>query len=81
MENIGFIAAFLTTVSFVPQAIMVIKTKDTKGISLGMYSLFVAGVFLWVVYGYFIQDMAILIANIITFGFASIVLAYKIKYK
>ena len=81
MEFIGFIAAFLTTVSFVPQAIMVIKTKDTKGISLGMYSLFVAGVFLWVVYGYVIQDMALLIANIVTFGFASIVLAYKIKYK
>ena len=81
MEYIGFIAAFLTTVSFVPQAIMVIKTKDTKGISLGMYSLFVAGVFLWVVYGYVIQDMALLIANIVTFGFASIVLAYKIKYK
>ncbi len=78
MEYIGFIAAFLTTVSFVPQAIMVIKTK---GISLGMYSLFVAGVFLWVVYGYVIQDMALLIANIVTFGFASIVLAYKIKYK
>ena len=81
MEFIGFVAAFLTTVSFVPQAIMVIKTKDTKGISLVMYSLFVAGVFLWIVYGYFIQDMAILIANIVTFCFASIVLTYKVKYK
>ena len=78
---IGFLAAFLTTISFVPQALMVIKTKDTKGISLGMYSLFVAGVFLWIIYGWMIQDYNLIIANTITFIFASIVLTYKIKYK
>ena len=43
---IGIIAAFLTTLSFIPQAWQVIKTKDTSGISLGMYAMFVAGVFL-----------------------------------
>ena len=42
---IGFIAAVLTTLSFVPQAWQIIKTKDTSGISLGMYAMFVVGVF------------------------------------
>lgn len=44
---IGTIAAILTTLSFLPQAYQVIKTKDTSGISLGMYTMFVLGVFLW----------------------------------
>jgi len=75
------VAAFLTTASFIPQAIQVIKTKDTSGISLTMYSMFVLGVFLWAIHGFIIQDTAVIVANIITFILASIVLAYKLKYK
>lgn len=78
---IGIIAAFLTTLSFIPQAWQVIKTKDTSGISLGMYSMFVTGVFLWMIHGINIQDVAVMTANGITFILASIILAYKIKYK
>jgi MtN3 and saliva related transmembrane protein len=78
---IGIIAAFLTTLSFIPQAWQVIKTKDTSGISLGMYAMFVAGVFLWMIHGINIQDVAVMTANGITFVLASIILAYKIKYK
>lgn len=78
---IGFIAAVLTTLSFVPQAWQIIKTKDTSGISLGMYSMFVVGVFLWLIHGWNTQDYAIIAANGITFVLASIILAYKIKYK
>ncbi len=75
------VAAFLTTASFIPQAIQVIKTKDTSGISLTMYSMFVLGVLLWAIHGFIIQDTAVILANIITFVLASIVLAYKLKYK
>ena len=78
---IGFIAAVLTTLSFVPQAWQIIKTKDTSGISLGMYAIFVAGVFLWLIHGWNIQDYAIISANGITLVLASIILFYKIKYK
>ena len=48
---IGTIAAILTTLSFLPQAYQVIKTKDTSSISLGMYTMFVFGVFLWIIHG------------------------------
>ena len=78
---IGTIAAILTTLSFVPQAYQVIKTKDTSGISFGMYIAFVIGVFLWIVHGINIQDYNLIGANAITFIFASIILTYKIKYK
>lgn len=54
---VGTIAAILTTISFMPQAYQVIKTKDTSSISLGMYIAFVLGVFLWIIHGIKIQDM------------------------
>lgn len=76
---IGTIAAILTTLSFLPQAYQVIKTKDTSSISLGMYTMF--GVFLWIIHGWNIQDYNLIGANTITFVFASIILTYKIIYK
>lgn len=78
---IGTIAAILTTLSFLPQAYQVIKTKDTSSISLGMYTMFVFGVFLWIIHGWNIQDYNLIGANTITFVFASIILTYKIIYK
>lgn len=78
---IGTIAAILTTLSFLPQAIRVIKTKDTSGISLVMYTMFVTGVLCWLIHAILIQELNLLFANAITFVFASIILYYKIKYK
>ncbi len=78
---IGFSAATLTTVSFLPQVIQVWKTKSTKDISLGMFSIFSTGVFLWLIYGILIKDWAIFVANFVTFILASIILTFKLKYK
>jgi len=78
---IGYFAAFGTTVSFLPQAIKTIRTKDTSGISLSMYSLFTAGTLLWLLYGLLSGSLPVAVANAITFVFASIILIYKIRYK
>lgn len=78
---IGFIAAILTTVSFLPQVIQVWKTKSTKDISLGMFSIFSLGVLLWLIYGILIQDWIVFMANLITLILASIILNFKLKYK
>lgn len=78
---IGAVAAFLTTFSFVPQVIKVLKSKDTSAISFGMYSMSVFGIFLWMVHGFRIGDMALISANGVTFILASIILICKIKYK
>ncbi|MDP4144450.1 MAG: SemiSWEET transporter [Bacillota bacterium] len=74
---IGMAAAMLTTASFIPQAIKTIKTKDTSGISFIMYLMFTLGVFFWIIYGLYIKDTAIIVANIVTFIFAAIILKYK----
>jgi MtN3 and saliva related transmembrane protein len=78
-ELIGYIAAFLTTASFLPQAIQTIKTRDTSGISFWMYLMFVLGVSFWLAYGVLIENRAIVIANSVTLILAGLVLWVKIK--
>ena len=78
---IGLIAAAFTTISLLPQVLKVWKTKSTRDISTGMFSLFCGGVFLWFVYGIFINDLPIIIANSLAFIQALIILIFKIKYK
>ncbi len=77
-EIIGYLAAFLTTASFLPQAIMTIKTRNTESLSLGMYSAFTTGVLLWLIYGLSIGDNAIIFANAITLLLAGIILGFKL---
>lgn len=76
---IGNIAAMFTTISFLPQAIKVIKTKETHSLSLPMYLLFVTGVSLWIVYGFQTGQIPVILGNIVTVIFAGIILSYKIK--
>jgi len=81
IPTIGFLAAFGTTVSFLPQAVKTIQTKDTSGRSLRMYILFTTGTLLWLIYGIMSGSMPVAVANAITLIFASIILVYKIRYK
>jgi len=78
---IGLMAAALTVIAFFPQLMKVWKTKSTKDISLGMFSIFCSGVFLWLVYGILIQDPSVTIANLLVFIQAFIILMFKVKYK
>lgn len=79
ITHIGFVAAFCTSVSFAPQAYKIIKTKDTKGISIYMYSLFVTGVSLWLIYGILINDLPMTVANVVTLTLSSFILIIKIR--
>lgn len=80
MEWAGYLAAFLTTVAFVPQALKTIRTRDTRSISLGMYVVFTLGIALWLVYGIALGSMPMIIANIVTFGLSATILGLKLKY-
>jgi MtN3 and saliva related transmembrane protein len=80
-EWIGYAAAFLTTCSFVPQAWLTFRTRDVRGISLGMYSAFTAGVALWLLYGVLLAAWPIVLANAITLALACAILAMKLRYR
>lgn len=77
-DYLGFTAAFCTTVSFLPQAIKVIKTRDTASLSLAMYIIFTVGVALWLAYGIAKLDIVIITANVVTLVLAFIILCTKI---
>ena len=78
IEMVGYIAAFCTTASFLPQAILTIRTGDTDSLSLSMYSLFTIGVVFWLIYGLDKQDYAIIWANLITLILSATILSFKI---
>jgi len=78
---VGLTAAVLSTVSFFPQLLKTWRTKSAKDISMGMFSIFCVGVFLWLVYGILINNLPVIIANLFTFIQAFIILLLKNKYK
>jgi len=78
---LGLVAASCTTFSFLPQAIRTIKTRHTKDLSLGMYSMLTTGTLLWLLYGILVNDLPITLANLIALVFTCIILVMKIKYK
>lgn len=70
VELLGFAAAALTTASFAPQALHTFRTRNTQGISLGMYTLMTTGVALWLIYGFLIESTPMIVANAITLALA-----------
>jgi MtN3 and saliva related transmembrane protein len=79
-DLLGFVAACLTTCSFVPQAWKTFRSKDVSGISLGMYSIFTLGISLWLGYGLLLGAWPIIVSNIVTLALALSILLMKIKY-
>lgn len=74
----GILAGILTSISFIPQSIKTIKTKDTESISLTTYILYVIGVSMWVIYGYLTKDMAVFLTNIVTIVPCTLILSIKV---
>ena len=79
-DLIGYVAASLTTLSFLPQALHTFHTRDVSGISLGMYATFTTGVALWLAYGLLVAAWPVVAANAITFVLALTILTMKLRY-
>ena len=80
LEWLGYLAATCTTLSFVPQAVKTIRTRDTSGISLGMYVVFTFGIVCWFGYGIFLGSWPMIASNAVTFVLAATILALKLKH-
>lgn len=77
-DILGYCAAALTTGSFVPQAVLTLRTRNVSGISLSMYSAFTGGVALWLAYGVALREWPIVVANAVTLLLAATILTVKI---
>ena len=81
VELIGYLSAVLTTVSFVPQVLQTLRTRDVRSISLAMYAMFTIGIAGWLVYGLLLRAWPIVVANVVTLSLASIILVLKLRYR
>ena len=77
----GYLGGTMTTVAFFPQVVKTLRTRDTRSISLGMYLLFTAGVFFWLVYGIRLGALPMILANGITLLLSFVLLVAKWRWK
>ena len=78
-STFGYLAAACTTISFIPQAVKVFKTKSTKDISSGMFLLMTTGVTFWLIYGLMIDSFPIIAANAVTLFLSLYIFVMKVK--
>lgn len=81
LDIIGILGGITTTISYVPQIIKIYKTKSADDVSYGMYFLLYVGLGFWFTYGLMINATHMVIANLITVGFMTIIMYMKYKYK
>ena len=81
VDLFGYFAAILTTIAFLPQLIKTIRTKSAVDVSLTTLIMFITGVCSWIIYGYKISSLPILVANVITLILNSLILIFKIYYE
>lgn len=78
---LGLLAATLTTLAFLPQVIKTWRLKSAEDLSLGTFSMFFAGVLCWLIYGWLIGDLPIILANSVTLVLAGAVLVQAVVYR
>lgn len=80
IEILGFSAAALTSLCWLPQAWRTIRTRDTRAISLWTQSLFAAGTALWLSYGLQIGSWPVVAANALTLVLVLLIVAMKLRF-
>ena len=80
IDLLGYLAAVLTTCSFLPQALLVYRSKNADSISLGMYSAFILGTLSWLAYGVLLGAWPVTVANAVTLSLALWILVMKLRY-
>jgi MtN3 and saliva related transmembrane protein len=81
IDTIGLVAGLLTTSAFIPQVLKIYRTKSGKDISARMFSLFSAGIVLWLIYGILLRSMPLILSNVITLSLSLTIIALKIRYR
>ena len=79
-EWLGYIAATLTTLAFVPQAWRTLRTRDTRALSLLMYLVFTIGIAFWLAYGLALGAWPIILSNAVTLVLAATILILKLRH-
>ena len=81
IDSIGLVAGLLTTTAFIPQVLKIYRTKSGKDISGRMFSLFSAGIVLWLVYGILLHSLPLILSNVVTLILSLTIIALKFRYR
>ena len=81
IDSIGLVAGLLTTTAFIPQVLKIYRTKSGKDISARMFSLFSAGIVLWLVYGILLHSLPLILSNVVTLILSLTIIALKFRYR
>jgi MtN3 and saliva related transmembrane protein len=80
VDAIGMIGAVLTTVCWLPQAIQIIRSRDTRAISLAGTLAFTIGIAFWLAYGVALVDWPLITSDVVTLGLMSVIVALKLRH-
>ena len=80
VETVGMTAATLTTLCWVPQAVRIIRTRDTRAISLTTQATLASGVALWIAYGFLLGSIPLVAANAVTLALVTAILVMKLRF-
>lgn len=79
-ELVGYVAAVLTTLAFLPQLVKIVRSRSAKDVSLPTFVLMVTGVFMWLLYGILTLAWPVIVANAVTLGLSGAILVLKRRY-
>lgn len=77
---LGLVAGTLTTLSFLPQLVKTWRSRSAKDISTLWLISFATGIFLWLIYGFLIQSLPVILSNGITLGLTAIIMIFKVRF-
>ncbi|HIU52663.1 MAG: SemiSWEET family sugar transporter [Alphaproteobacteria bacterium] len=80
-ETIGYVGGLCTAFCFMPQTLKTIRTKDVQSLSLVSYILYCIGILSWVLYGFYVHSVQMVVFNSISLFFAGYILIMILKYK
>lgn len=75
----GLVAAFLTTLAFLPQVVQTVRSRSTAGLNLGMLAALSSGVLLWLIYGLGTGQLPVILANGVTLLLVAVLLVLKLR--
>ena len=79
IDGVGALGAVLTTICWLPQAVQIIRERDTRAISLTATAGFTAGILLWLIYGVALIDWPLIVSSAVTLALMLVILTMKLR--
>jgi MtN3 and saliva related transmembrane protein len=80
VDAIGMTGAVFTTACWLPQAIKIIRSRDTRAISLPSTLAFTIGLVFWLAYGLALMDWPLIVSNVVTLALMLVIVSLKIRH-